>query len=46
MEVKVEEEIEENQKLETSISEDKKDIQTQLKQTENKDKNNQKKEKK
>ena len=44
MEVKVEEEKEENKKLETSISEDKKDIKTLLKQTENKD--NSEKEKK
>jgi len=43
MEVKVEEE---NKKLETSISEDKKDIKTLLKQTENKNKDNSEKEKK
>ena len=46
MEVKVEEEKEENKKLETSISEDKKDIKTLLKQTENKNKDNSEKEKK
>ena len=46
MEVKVEEEKEENKKLETSISEDKKDIKTPLKQTENKNKDNSEKEKK
>ena len=46
MEVKVEEEKEENKKLETSISEDKKDIKTTLKQTENKNKDNSEKEKK
>ena len=45
-EVKVEEEKEENKKLETSISEDKKDIKTLLKQTENKNKDNSEKEKK
>jgi len=44
MEVKVEEEKEENKKLETSISEDKKDIKTLLKQNKNKD--NSEKEKK
>ena len=44
MEVKAEEEKEENKKLETSISEDKKDIKTLLKQTKNKD--NSEKEKK
>ena len=43
MEVKVEEA---NKKLETSISEDKKDIKTLLKQTENKNKDNSEKEKK
>ena len=46
MEVKVEKEKEENKKLETSISEDKKDIKTLLKQTENKNKDNSEKEKK
>ena len=46
MEVKVEEEKEENKKLETSIAEDKKDIKTLLKQTENKNKDNSEKEKK
>ena len=46
MEVKAEEEKEENKKLETSISEDKKDIKTLLKQTENKNKDNSEKEKK
>ena len=46
MVVKVEEEKEENKKLETSISEDKKDIKTLLKQTENKNKDNSEKEKK
>ena len=46
MEVKVEEEEKENKKLETSISEDKKDIKTLLKQTENKNKDNSEKEKK
>ena len=46
MKVKVEEEKEENKKLETSISEDKKDIKTLLKQTENKNKDNSEKEKK
>ncbi len=46
MEVKIEEEKEENKKLETSISEDKKDIKTLLKQTENKNKDNSEKEKK
>ena len=46
MEVKTEEEKEENKKLETSISEDKKDIKTLLKQTENKNKDNSEKEKK
>jgi large subunit ribosomal protein L19 len=46
MEVKVEEKKEENKKLETSISEDKKDIKTLLKQTENKNKDNSEKEKK
>ena len=46
MEVKVGEEKEENKKLETSISEDKKDIKTLLKQTENKNKDNSEKEKK
>ena len=46
MEDKVEEEKEENKKLETSISEDKKDIKTLLKQTENKNKDNSEKEKK
>ena len=46
IEVKVEEEKEENKKLETSISEDKKDIKTLLKQTENKNKDNSEKEKK
>ena len=46
MEVKGEEEKEENKKLETSISEDKKDIKTLLKQTENKNKDNSEKEKK
>ena len=46
MEVKVEEEKEENKKLETSISEDKKDIKTLLQQTENKNKDNSEKEKK
>ena len=45
-EVKIEEEKEENKKLETSISEDKKDIKTLLKQTENKNKDNSEKEKK
>ena len=45
-EVKAEEEKEENKKLETSISEDKKDIKTLLKQTENKNKDNSEKEKK
>ena len=45
-EVKVEEEKEENKKLETSIAEDKKDIKTLLKQTENKNKDNSEKEKK
>ena len=44
MEVKAEEEKEENKKLETSISEDKKDIKTLLKQNKNKD--NSEKEKK
>ena len=44
--VKIEEEKEENKKLETSISEDKKDIKTLLKQTENKNKDNSEKEKK
>ena len=39
-------EKEENKKLETSISEDKKDIKTLLKQTENKNKDNSEKEKK
>ena len=43
-EVKIEEEKEENKKLETSISEDKKDIKTLLKQNKNKD--NSEKEKK
>ena len=43
MEVKVEEA---NKKLETSISEDKKDIKTQLKQTETENKDNSEKEKK
>ena len=46
MVVKGEEEKEENKKLETSISEDKKDIKTLLKQTENKNKDNSEKEKK
>tara|TARA_Y100001001_G_scaffold93549_1_gene91319 strand:- start:908 stop:1423 length:516 start_codon:yes stop_codon:yes gene_type:complete len=46
MEVKVEEEKEENKKLETSISEGVKDIKTLLKQTENKNKDNSEKEKK
>ena len=46
IEVKAEEEKEENKKLETSISEDKKDIKTLLKQTENKNKDNSEKEKK
>jgi large subunit ribosomal protein L19 len=46
MEVKIEEEKEENKKLETLISEDKKDIKTLLKQTENKNKDNSEKEKK
>ncbi len=46
MEVKAEEEKEENKKLETSTSEDKKDIKTLLKQTENKNKDNSEKEKK
>ena len=46
MEVEEEEEKEENKKLETSISEDKKDIKTLLKQTENKNKDNSEKEKK
>ncbi len=46
MEIKVEEKKEENKKLETSISEDKKDIKTLLKQTENKNKDNSEKEKK
>ena len=46
MEVKAEEEKEENKKLETLISEDKKDIKTLLKQTENKNKDNSEKEKK
>ena len=45
-EVKIKEEKEENKKLETSISEDKKDIKTLLKQTENKNKDNSEKEKK
>ena len=45
-EVKIEDEKEENKKLETSISEDKKDIKTLLKQTENKNKDNSEKEKK
>ena len=44
MEVKIENE--ENKELETSISEDKKDIKTLLKQTENKNKDNSEKEKK